>query len=520
MVGVPEQAAPEGKTIKESAQLLPPAHPRFKPCLAYKDSGVDWLMEKERGHLYNAAVSDYVPQALINRAILSIPRSQLRDIAARHAAASRERGLVYLDDHGRPKTIELMLRPWILTRRQIAFYTRLSLHVRAALARLWQLYVHDPRVRAILPLTPTEESWVRTAWQDHGAHRYSLLGRLDSNAVYDRPGWRQDLLFLEPNTVGIGGAHYGPAAQGVLSEALIPALARQLRLRLRPVRDPRAMLVRELTHLLGHRPHRRVHVALIENQDFTSGTDEFSSIAAHLNALGVRASVADPRHLRLRGGQVMLHGQAVDVLYRDCELKEFIEMEEAGANLNALRHMVRRHRLVSSITAEFDHKSAWEVFTEPAYARYFTAAQRAVFHHHFLWTRLFREARVNDPSGRPVDLVAYTRRHQARLVLKPNHAYGGQGVTLGHLVTRRAWERTIARALSGRESHVVQRLAPVPVDRFPVVAGDGRAHLVERHVVSGFFLTTSEISFVGRFSGMQVVNVSRGGGLVAVFQAN
>lgn len=463
-------------------------------------------------------VADHVPQDLINRAILAIPRDRLQIIAARLARASRREGLLYLDDDGRPKTIETMLRPWILTRAQHRFYQRLSLQVRSALSRLWELYLDDPRVRELLPLTPTEASWVREIGHDRGAHRYTILGRLDSNAVYDRPTWRRDLLFLEPNTVGIGGAHYAPAAQRVLQEDVIPELQRRTRLRLRPVADPRAMLLRELGHLVNGRTARSLHLVLIENQEYTTGTDEFQSLAAHFRQQGWHASVADPRQLRLQGDHVTLRGKPVDVLYRDCELKEFIAMERGGARLAALRHLIRRHRLVSSITAEFDHKSAWEIFTEPALARHFTPAQRALFRRHFLWTRLLREARVTDPSGRPVDLVPYARRHQQHLVLKPNHAYGGQGVTLGPTVTRRVWERTIAKALNGRTSYVVQRFAPIAADAFPVVGADGHAHLVTRHVVSGFFLTTAGISYIGRFCDDQVVNVSRGGGLVAVFQ--
>ncbi len=463
---------------------------------------------------------DYIPQALINRAILSMPRSRLRAIAARVTRASRARGMLYRDDNGRQQPIGVMLRPWILTRAQHVFYQRLSLQIRSALSRLWALYLADPRVRAILPLSDTEESWVREAQHDRGAHQYAILGRLDSNAVYDRPTWRQDLLFLEPNTVGIGGAHYGPTAQSVIADEMAPELARRLQLRLRPVPDPRVLLLREMRRLLDGRGPRAPHLVLIENQEYKGGTDEFTRLAGYFNRQGLRASVADPRHLRWHGGQATLRGRRVDLLYRDCELKEFIEMEQHGRPLSALRRMIRQHRLVSSITAEFDHKSAWEIFTSPAFARYFTPAQRAVFRRYFLWTRLFRPARVTDPSGRLVDLVVYTRRHQSCLVLKPNHAYGGEGVTLGPTVSRRVWEHTIALALSGKAAYVVQRLAPIPEDEFPVVDASGRVQLIRRHVVSGFFLTSAGISYVGRFCDDQVVNVSRGGGIVAVFMAD
>ncbi|MBI4355820.1 MAG: hypothetical protein HY597_05200 [Candidatus Omnitrophica bacterium] len=461
---------------------------------------------------------DYLPRDPLNRAVLALPRVERRAIAQRLTEESRRHGLVFNDDRGRPKVIDVMLRPWVVTPQQIRYYRYLSLQIRDALSRLWRLYFYErPEVQAVLPFGPEEESWVAEANRLTTNHTYMIVGRLDSNAVYHVPHWREEILFLEPNAVGVGGVHYGPAAQEVVRTLVGPALQRTLPrgLRLTTSPDPRLLLMREAQRLTSIRG-RAMHIALIENEDYKSGTDEFQSLARYLNAHDFKAVVTDPRHLRLRRGGVYLRDLRIDVVYRDCELKEFIEIEAKGHRLDAMRHAVSHHMLLSSATGEFDHKSAWEIFTEPRYAKHFTAAQRAIFRKHFLWTRLFREARVNGPDGREVDLIVYTRRHRAHLVLKPNHSYGGTGVVVGFTASQASWERTMHRALRGPERYVVQRLAPVCLDEFPVLDDDGRAALVRRRVISGFFVTSGGIGFVGRFSRDAVVNVSRGGGLIPV----
>ena len=124
-----------------------------------------------------------------------------------------------------------------------------------------------------------------------------------------------------------------------------------------------------------------------------------------------------------------------------------------------------------------------------------------------------REVTVSDPAGHPVDLPQFIRRNKRRLVLKPNALFGGEGVVLGRTVSQRVWDATLRRALHGRERYVVQQLAHIPTDTFPMLQ-DGGVRQTQRCVVSGFFFNSSGVGLVGRCSGLPVVNVSRGGGLV------
>ena len=456
---------------------------------------------------------DYLPRTVLETALRRLGRRALLDRLHAMRALADARGVRYLDDSGRPRVIEIALKPWVLTSAQLLHFHRVIHGIADALFRLPQLYGALAAVRKIVHFEPEREAWLRLCTHPT-ARPMAVVGRLDSTAIYDHPRWRFDFRMLEPNTVGVGGVHYAPTGCSIIMDVLGDVLTRTLPGRaITATPDPRRLLVDELRAVAGrlHRPLRGV--ALIENTDYTTGTDEFQELARYLTRLGLKTVVADPRALRLVRGKLMAGTTPVDLLYRDSELEEFVEMEGAGRRLIALRQAIREGRLISGLTWEFDQKSAWEIFTDARFARHFTPAQRRIFRGHVLWTRLVREADVSDARGRLVDLPAFIRRHKDRLVLKPNAMFGGEGVTLGPTVTQREWETCLRRALHGKERYVVQQLAPIAKDTFPMLT-DGGVRQVERCVVSGFFFNSSAIGLVGRFSGLPVVNVSRGGGLV------
>lgn len=458
---------------------------------------------------------DYIPPHIVERALARLGPRRLADRLHAMRALADARGVRYVDDAGRPRIIDVTLTPWLLTSAQLLVFHR-AIHVLArALLQLPRLHAELPAVRDIIHFEPAREAWLRLTTHPRRAP-LAVIGRLDSTAVYDHAEWRDAFRMLEPNTVGVGGVHYAPSGCAVVMEVLGDVLAEALPGRtITATPDPRQLLVDELRAVARRLGVPLRGVALIENTDFTTGTDEFQELARYLSGRGLRAVVSDPRDVRLVRGRLVARGLPVDLLYRDSELEEFVEMEAAvrGARLTGIREAVRAGRLISSLTWEFDQKSAWELFTDARYGRYFHPAQRAFFRQHLLWTRLVREARVTDPAGREVDLIPFIRRHRERLVLKPSSMFGGAGVVIGHTVGQRDWERTLHRALHGRERYVVQQAARIPRQRFPMLT-DGGVRFVERSVVSGFFFNSAAIGLVGRFSGLPVVNVSRGGGLI------
>lgn len=461
---------------------------------------------------------DFIPRRLLDQAFQRLRRSELIDRLHAVRALAAVRGVRYLDDRGRSRLIEIALKPWVLTSAQVVHFHRAMSTLAEALRRLPALYARDPAVRQLLRFDAGRASWLALARHPR-SRPMAVVGRLDSTASYDHARWR-DFQMLEPNTVGVGGVHYAPVSCGVLLDVVGDVLRQALPgRRITPTPDPRHLLLDEL-RLVRRRLGRPLRgVALVENTEYATGTDEFVHLARYLTAQGVRAVVVDPRGLHLRRGQVHAGALAIDLVYRDCELQEFVDMEAGGRPLAALRQAVREGRLISGLHWEFDQKAAWELFTDPRYSRYFTPTQRRFFRDHVLWTRLVRQASTRDRQGRLVDLVPYIRRHRARLVLKPNMLYGGQGVVLGCRVSQRIWEQQLGQALRGRQRYVVQELACVAAETFPSLA-DGGVKTVRRASVSGFFFNSAGIGLIGRFSASPVVNVSQGGGLIAALWAH
>ena len=95
-------------------------------------------------------------------------------------------------------------------------------------------------------------------------------------------------------------------------------------------------------------------------------------------------------------------------------------------------------------------------------------------------------------------------------------AFGGEGVVIGPSVTQEEWDAAVARALADEEPWVVQQLASIPVNEFPVLGPDGKTHLEPFYTVMGFAATKYGLAILGRASQKQVVNVAQRGGMCAV----
>jgi hypothetical protein len=120
------------------------------------------------------------------------------------------------------------------------------------------------------------------------------------------------------------------------------------------------------------------------------------------------------------------------------------------------------------------------------------------------------------PHGETGSLLDYVHREHERLVLKPNRSYGGDRVCIGHGMTQTEWDGCIDTALASDEAWVVQRLASIPVNEFPVVDENGNVHVEPFYTVMGFAPTRYGLGIVGRASQKQVVNVAQRGGMCGI----
>src|SRR5262249_30269816 len=111
----------------------------------------------------------------------------------------------------------------------------------------------------------------------------------------------------------------------------------------------------------------------------------------------------------------------------------------AGRTLDVepMRALFRQNCIISSITAELDQKSCWEILTDARFTqRCCAAADRQSSRRHIFWTRLLSDRRTVLPDGQTASLLDYVGREHESLVLKPNRSFGGQGVVIGHGLAR------------------------------------------------------------------------------------
>ncbi len=253
-------------------------------------------------------------------------------------------------------------------------------------------------------------------------------------------------------------------------------------------------------------------------RDAGSGPDEQEALAQfYHDRYGLKLMHSDPRELTLDQGEVYYEGARVDIAYRDYPVCDLLDLQREGVDVEPMRTLFRRNRMISSIAAELDQKSCWEVLTDPQFTqKYFTADERQLFRRHILWTRLLTDRQTLLPDGQTGNLLDYVRQEREFLVLKPNRSYGGEGVWIGPGQTQTEWETAVDRALADRERWVVQQLASIPVTEFTLLGPDGAPHSEPFYTVMGFAPSKYGLACLGRASQKQVVNVAQCGGLCVV----
>jgi len=454
----------------------------------------------------------------VRAAFHALPEQTVVELIGRIREEAVRRHLIYLRD-GRAEGIHVMPCPMTVLPDQLSYIHHVSLTIHNALKRLLELYVQDFAVREVLQLTPAEEEWIWKSWGPSQRENNPIFGRLDAMVDFISPMWKDSLRYVEPNMSGVGGIHLVPTCERILEEVVLPVLqAQDPELRLERGQDIRELLMQEVldhAQAIG-RPARTI--CFVEPKYAGSGPDEQEALAQYYHErYGMKVLHADPAELSLHQGEVVYNGVPIDLAYRDYQVSDLIALEKSGVDVEPMRLLFRQNRMISSIAGELDQKSCWEVLTDPQFTqKYFSADERQIFRRHILWTRLLGDRQTLLPVGRSGDLLEYVRRESESLVLKPNRAYGGTGVVIGHLLTQQEWEAALEQALADSERWVVQQVATIPVSEFPVLGPDGKPHMEPFYTVMGFAPTKYGVATLGRASQKQVVNVANRGGMVAV----
>lgn len=455
----------------------------------------------------------------VRQAFFALPPETVVELDRRMTEEAFARNLIYLRD-GQAEAIRVLLRPTGIMPDQLAYLHFVTLTLVNALKRLPDLYIQDFAVRSVVPLTPPEEKWLWDSWGPSQRENNPVLARLDAVMDFTSPMWKDSLHFMEPNLSGVGGLHLIPAAEQLLADVVMPVLQQvEPLLNMEPGQDLRGLFIQEVQDHLDAigRPGR--NVCFIEPKYAGDGPVEQASLAEYYRErYGLTILHADPAELYMKKGDVWYEDSPVDIGYRDYEVRDILGLEaDEGVDIRPLRLLFKQNRIISSMAGDFDHKSCWEILTDPQFTqKYFNADERQVFRRHVLWTRLLSDRRTTLPGGEPGDLLEYTRHEQELLVLKPNRSYGGDRVLVGPSASASEWEAAIEEAASGEEAWVVQRLARIPVSEFPVVHEDGGVSTEPFYTVMGFSPTKYGVAILGRASQKLVVNVAQRGGMCCV----
>lgn len=454
----------------------------------------------------------------LNGLLERVPPPELAAIKRAVHAEGLARGIVYEDDDGTPRATPIMLRPRVLGGNQRNYLQRVTRILESAHAKLYRLWLHDADVRRLLPLEEREERWIADLSQGRRPDEV-FFGRFDCSTDFGSHDWVKSTQFFEFNPTGAGGTYVAPTIEDIVLKHVVPALRRSApTLILEPNDDPRRVLLEVLADHARYLRLKRFNVALCQYKDLTGGITEFPRNVEYLRSLGIEVWHVDPRELRLHAGEIWYEDVPIDLIYRDHEINDLAAKEEAGEDMSAMRHALLTGRAVSSLAAEFDHKSAFQVFTSPRFLEYFSLEERRVFTHHIPWTRLVEDARSTDPDGNEIELLHWLSANREDLVLKPNRAYGGEGIQLGREMEPRDWDLALAKALGEPSKWVVQRYHPVAEKDFPIIDEDGNLGRAEYFSVLGLFASEQHLGILGRASRKKVVNVAQKGGVVAVLR--
>jgi hypothetical protein len=455
----------------------------------------------------------------VRKAFYAMPHQTIIELSRRMYEESLKRHLLYLRE-GEPEVIHIMLRPICVMPDQLAYLNFVSLTILNALKRLPDLYLQDAAVRQIVPLSPAEEKWLSDCWRASHRENNPVFGRLDAVAEFTSPMWKDSLRFMEPNLCGVGGLHLGPTCEQILADVVLPVLQRgDPQLQMEVGQDLREIFIQEVFDHLQAIGRAGQNVCFVEAKYAGQGPDEQEALAQYYHDRhGLKILHADPRELSIADGEVRYEGTVVDIAYRDYELRDLIRLEnEEHVDVEPIRRLFRENRMVSSMAGDFDHKSCWELLTEPTLVnKYFTGEERQIFRRHVLWTRVLADRATTLPDGESGDLLEYVHNEHELLVLKPNRSYGGDRVVIGHLIERAEWDRQIEEALADSEKWVVQRVASLPVHEFPVVGPNGSVHIEPFYTVMGFAPSKYGLCILGRASQKQVVNVAQRGGMCGI----
>jgi hypothetical protein len=400
------------------------------------------------------------------------------------------------------------LRPHFVFESDFARICQICETVWAAMQKVKDAAVVDPHVVDDLGLTEIERELVAI---DPGYDAVSPTSRLDSFLT------QSSYSFVELNGESPAGIAYADAAYDIFSSLpVMKEFAADYNVRSMYGRPHMLeVLLRSYEEFLGRKPERPPRIAIVDLADVPT-VKEFELFREFFEQSGYPSVICTPQELEFRNGDLSVHGQKIDIVYKRLLVNEYVPiMKDYPALLDAYR--AGAICMVNSFRSKLIHKKAlFAVFTNPRHAALFSQNELEAIRAHVPWTRIVRDERT-DYFGRDVNLLDFIRADSERLVVKPNDDYGGRGITIGWNVDQRGWDEAINNALADGD-YLVQERVRTAREIFPALTDDGRIEFAEQLVDLDPLLFNGKVgSAFTRLSSTELANVSSGGGMVPTY---
>lgn len=269
-----------------------------------------------------------------------------------------------------------------------------------------------------------------------------------------------------------------------------------------------AGLLRSFEQWAGHRS-QPPRIAIVDWREVPTFS-EFVLFERYFLDHGFDCRIVDPREVEYRDGKLIAGDYHITLIYKRVLIDELITR---GGMDHPIIRAVREGAvcMVNPFRCKALYKKAsLAVLSDERNNRLFTPEQRRLIADHVPWTRVVQERRTEFDGGE-IDLVPYILDNRSRFLLKPNDAYGGEGIVLGWDVDAPAWEQAVATA--SRRPFVVQERVPIPSEPYPSLTAGGVEWIDRRQDTDPYGAFGGHMQgILTRISTATLINVTAGGG--------
>ncbi len=406
------------------------------------------------------------------------------------------------------------LRPFFLSPADEARVRRVAETIAAVAERVTSTAMQDETLFKQFHLRPEEEKLARMTT---GYGPASTASRLDAFLLPD------SLKFTEYNGESPAGAGYSESLSEIFRETpVMREFAKRWEVHSYPLS---AKLLDALvrTYLDWGGTTHRPQMAIVDWREVPTWS-EFQILKERFEKMRIPVVIADPRELDFDGKRLSAKGKKIDLLYRRVLINDIVARpKECEALVRA--YAAGTTCVANNFRCKIPHvKAFFAVLTDGKNAGLFSAEERDIIRGHVPWTRIVEDVK-SDYYGEPIDLLAYTWKHQQNLVLKPSDEYGGMGVTLGWKVSEKEWQKAMQEALPGgtlSKAHgcwIVQEKIPMRREPFPTIVSGGKVEMQDMLVDFAPYLFRGKLAgFLTRLSSSDLANVTSGGGQIPSFR--